>query len=262
MTDGSNPRVTVVTPVYNGARFIARTLESIRAQTYPNIEHIIIDGGSSDDTMKVVERFRDRIAYSVSEPDRGMYDAINKGFAKATGSIYCYLNSDDTYEPDAIEISVSTMIRNNADLCIGNCIFIDQEDHELFRYKGVPLSFKQAQELCRIPFTQQSAFWTRQLYETVGGFDANLRYVADTKFFYEALRVSGCAPAYVDRYIARFRQHAEGFSTKAAAAMEKEHLEVLAHIQAEPSVFRLAQELRIKWINRGNLFRGLVGRWR
>jgi glycosyltransferase involved in cell wall biosynthesis len=262
MIDSPSPRVTVVTPVFNGARFITRTLESIRSQTYPNIEHIVIDGGSTDDSMTIVERFADKIAYAVSEPDRGMYDAINKGFAKATGSIYCYLNSDDVYAPNAIEMAVSAMQREQADLCMGNCIFIDENDHELSRYKGVPLNFEQARELCRIPFTQQTAFWTRQLHEAVGGFDANMRYVADTKFFYEALRLSGRAPAYVDLYVASFRQHNDGFSTKAALAMEQEHRQVLAHIGAVPGPRRLAQELRMKWINRHNLLRGLARRWR
>ena len=262
MIDRTSPRVTVVTPVYNGARFVKRTLESVRAQTYPNIEHIIIDGGSTDDTMKIVALFQDRIDYSISEPDRGMYDAINKGFAKATGSIYCYLNSDDTYEPDAIEIAVNAITDNNADLCIANCIFIDQDDLELFRYKGVPLTFQQARKLCRIPFNQPTAFWTKRLHELVGGFDANMRYVADTKFFYEALRVSDRAPAYLDHYVARFRQHEDGFSTTAALAMEQEHLKVLAQIGAVPGIGRLAQEARVKWINRGNLLRGLSRRWK
>lgn len=262
MNFASTPRVSVVTPVFNGARYIARTLESIRVQTYPHVEHIIVDGGSADGTMDIVEQFRDGIAHVVSEPDRGMYDAINKGFAHATGSIYCYLNSDDIYEPDAIELAINAMVNKRADLCIGNCIFIDQDDNELRRYKGVPMDFDQARELCRIPFAQQTAFWTRALYEAVGGFDLSLRYVADTKFFYEALRLSGRAPAYVDRYIARFRQHDEGFSTKEALAMKQEHLLVLTQMQAVPGATRLAQELRVKWINRINLLRSLSRRWR
>lgn len=261
MTIASNLRVSVVTPIFNGARFLTRTLESIRAQTYPHVEHIVIDGGSSDGTMLIVEQFKDGIAHIVSEPDRGMYDAINKGFARATGSIFCYLNSDDIYEPDAIELVVKAMVMHNADLCIGNCIFIDQDDKEIRRYKGVPMDFDRARELCRIPFTQPTTFWTRSLHEAVGGFDLSLRYVADTKFFYEALRLSGRVPTHVDRYIARFRQHDEGFSTKAALAMEDEHRLVLSQIQAVPGAMRLAQELRVKWINRMNLLRSLSKRW-
>jgi len=260
MSESSQQKVTIVTPVFNGARFIERTLQSVRRQTYSNIEHIVVDGASTDSTMRIIERHRDGLAAIISEPDRGMYDAINKGFAKSTGAIFCYLNSDDLFEPDAVELAVNAITQANADMCIGNCIFIDEDDHELFRYIGVPLDYSHTLQLCRMPFAQQTAFWTRDIHDQVQGFDASMRYVADTKFFFNALRLSGRPPVHVNRYVARFRLHAGGFSTKAAKAMEKEHQQVLTDIGVSPGMMRLIQEMRVKWINRGNLWRRMYRR--
>lgn len=262
MSDTVKPKVSIVTPVYNGGRFIARTLQSVRNQTYENIEHIVVDGASTDDTMTIVGHYRNRLAVVISEPDKGMYDALNKGFSRATGAIFCYLNSDDVFEPDAVALAVDAMTRANADLCVGNCIYIDEYDRELFRYIGVPLDYSSARELCRIPFAQQTAFWSRHLHEEVGGFDDRMRYVADTKFFFNALRLSGRPPEHVNQYVARFRQHAGGFSTKAAKDMEIEHQQVLSEIGLRPGMMRYIQEIRVKWINRVNICRRTYRRLR
>jgi glycosyltransferase involved in cell wall biosynthesis len=261
MTQSSNPKVTVVTPVYNGSRFIERTLQSVHQQTYSNIEHIVVDGASTDTTMEVVDRYSDRLALVISEPDKGMYDALNKGFSRATGSIFCYLNSDDLYEPEAIAYAVDAMSRSGVEMCIGDCIFIDEHDHELFRYIGVPMNYLQTLELCRIPFSQQSAFWTRRIHIEVGGFDAGLRYVADTKFFYAALRLLGQAPVHTGHYSARFRQHPDAFSTRAAEAMRMEHQTILADIGAAPSIITMMREVEVKWKNRMNLWDRVCRRW-
>lgn len=98
------PRISVVTVCLNSVATLARTLESVKAQTYPDIEHIVIDGGSTDGTLDVIRRYQNRIAHWVSEPDRGLYDAMNKGIARARGDWIHLLNSDDYYvDPVAIE---------------------------------------------------------------------------------------------------------------------------------------------------------------
>lgn len=109
-TKNSLPLVSVVTVVWNGAKTIRRTIESVVNQTYSNIEYIIIDGGSTDGTVDIIENYARRIAYWVSEPDGGIYDAMNKGIKRVSGSIVCILNADDYYVDDAIECVVSEFI--------------------------------------------------------------------------------------------------------------------------------------------------------
>ena len=97
------PKVSVITPCFNHAQFVDATMRSIHGQRYPNLEHIVIDGGSTDGSVAIIDSYRDRLAYWVSEPDDGQTDALIKGFDRATGDIYCWLNSDDLFEPNTLQ---------------------------------------------------------------------------------------------------------------------------------------------------------------
>src|SRR5688500_12214725 len=93
------PRITIVTPNYNYGHFLEKAIVSVLDQQYPNLEYIIIDGGSTDNSIEIIRKYEKHLAYWISEPDKGMYDAINKGFSRATGEVMAWLNSDDTYFP-------------------------------------------------------------------------------------------------------------------------------------------------------------------
>ncbi|MDH4242063.1 MAG: glycosyltransferase, partial [Phycisphaerae bacterium] len=104
MTDSVAPSISIVTPSYNQGRFLEEAICSVLAQSYRNVEYVVIDGASTDDSVEVVRKYEDRLAYWVSEPDKGQYDAINKGFARTTGEIMAWLNSDDKYTPWALAV--------------------------------------------------------------------------------------------------------------------------------------------------------------
>ncbi|WP_461485736.1 glycosyltransferase family 2 protein, partial [Pedobacter sp.] len=105
------PKISIVTPSYNQGQYIEETILSILNQNYPNLEYIIIDGGSTDHTVEIIKKYEDRITYWVSEKDNGQSHAINKGFEKATGEIFAYLNSDDCYYPNTFWEIANTYVR-------------------------------------------------------------------------------------------------------------------------------------------------------
>jgi len=141
------PRISLITSSFNQGRFIARTIESVLAQDYPDVEHIVVDGMSTDSTADVLARFRHLTV--IREPDRGQADAINKGFRAATGQIFGFLNSDDTLEPGALR-SVADAIDPAAGrhIVMGRCRFIDEED----RFIGVehPSAFESHRRVLEI----------------------------------------------------------------------------------------------------------------
>lgn len=209
MTD--RPLVTVITPTFNQAAFIERTLASIRAQSYPEIEHIVIDAGSTDGTLDILRReaAAGRLSF-VSEPDRGMYDGINKGQARARGEILAYLNSDDCWFPWSVEAAVETFQAHpDAELAFGDGIKVTEENGFQRLRLFAPfdrISLANYESLC-----QPAVFWRRRLYERMGGFDAEMRYAADLDYWLRAA-AAGAAIVHIPEVIAIERMHAAAFT--------------------------------------------------
>ncbi|MBT7818335.1 MAG: glycosyltransferase, partial [Chloroflexi bacterium] len=131
----NQPLVSIITPSYNQAEYLEKTITSVLGQTYPNIEYIIIDGGSEDGSKEIIEKYQKKIKYWVSEPDQGQTDAINKGFAKANGEILAWLNSDDTYEPHAVAEAVTYLLEHpEIGLVYGDTDFIDAQDRKIGKF--------------------------------------------------------------------------------------------------------------------------------
>ena len=171
-----NPVVSIVTPVYNGEEFIEECIKSIKNQTYTNIEHIIIDGGSTDNTINIVKKYESQYNMKwISEPDNGMYDAINKGFNLSRGEIIAWLNSDDMYMPWAIELVVTAMTRySHIKWCTGIPAFWNEKNLltgvaaicPLYYRKFIQKGLYDGRVLGFIQ--QESTFWMRELWIKAG----------------------------------------------------------------------------------------------
>jgi len=213
------PRLTVVTPSYNQGRFIGQTIESILGQGYPDLEYIVMDGGSTDETVEILERYGDRITWR-SERDRGQSDALNKGMRLATGEVVAFLNSDDFYESGAL-LAVGEFFASTpgSQWVTGKCRTVDEDGREIRRgvtlYKNAWLRLGGYRALQVLNYVSQPAtFWRRTLLERVGEFDESLDYAMDYDYWLRAGRYFELT--VLDRYLASFRVH--GASKAGASA--------------------------------------------
>ncbi len=193
------PKITVVTVVYNGEKYLEQTIQSLIAQTYKNIEYVIIDGGSNDGTLEIIKRYCHHISHWQSEPDRGIYDAMNKGLAKATGEIITFLNADDWYEPDALESIVEVFTAHpQLDFVFGDVIQIDPLTHHETTYR---VRLNEAHRL--MPFGHPALFVKTAVHRQFP-FDTHFRIAADYDLVLSLLD-RHCSYAYLPKRITNFR---------------------------------------------------------
>lgn len=223
------PRLSIVTPSFNQGSFIEATIRSVLEQGYPDLEYLVIDGGSTDNTLEILRRYEDRLQW-ISEPDRGQSDAINKGFRRATGEVVAYLNSDDLYEPGAL-LAVGQFFAEHPEAMwvTGRCRIIDHQARECRRlitwYKNFWLRTGSRGVLAVLNYVSQPAtFWRRRVIAEIGELDEALHFTMDYDYW---LRLSSRWPVHViDRFLASFhihpgskggtsaaRQFSEGFHT-------------------------------------------------
>lgn len=174
-------KFSIVMPSYNSARFIERSLLSVLNQDWPNIELIVIDGGSTDGTQAIIERYSDRIDYFETAPDRGQSDALNKGYARATGDIYGWLNADDLYVDEAFRRAARALRDPRKRMVYGDWLTIDAEDEVIFRHVALPPSLPRL-IADGLQFNLQSLFWRADVHEKAGPFDIRLHRTMDYDF--------------------------------------------------------------------------------
>jgi len=180
------PVVSVVTPSHNSSRFIRETIESVLLQKYPAIEHIVIDGGSTDGTLDILREYP-HLTW-ISEPDRGQSDALNKGFLQAQGDIIGWLNADDTYEPDAVFTAVNFLLENdNVDLVYSDARVIDETSRQIGITKSRPFDLNLL--LISNFINQPTVFVRRHIIKRLGGVNEDLDFVMDRELW---LRI-GCS---------------------------------------------------------------------
>jgi len=220
-----SPLVSVVTPSFNQGAFLEETILSVLSQQYPNLEYLVLDGGSSDGSVDVIRRHAERLAYWASEPDGGQADAVNKGFARATGEILGWLNSDDTYEPGAVRAAVETFCAHpEADALYGDCAYVDEAGKPLTVFRGQP--FDLAAYLTTEGFIHQpTVFFRRRVLEQIGFLDPAFHLCLDYEYW---LRIGlACRWHYVPRTMARFRLHPLGKTRARSAEFLVERLRCL-----------------------------------
>ncbi len=210
-------RIALVTPVYNSGRYIEQTIRSVLAQSYPNLDYFIVDGGSTDNTLEVIRKYEGEISGWVSEPDKGMYDAINKGFARTSGEIMGWISATDRLHIGGLSV-VGSIFRD----------FMEVEwitaRRTVFNEEGVMVRVDPLMRWSRYRFLlgasnrhiqQEATFWRRSLWERAGGqVDAAWRYASDFELWVRFFRH---AQLYtVDSLIGGFREHGDSDSLQQA----------------------------------------------
>jgi glycosyltransferase involved in cell wall biosynthesis len=207
------PLVSIVTPSFNQAVYLEETIRSVLDQDYQNLEYIIIDGGSTDGSIEIIQKYAERIAWWVSEPDRGQTDAINKGFSKAKGQILAWLNSDDTYIRGAVSEAVEFLQTHpEVGMVYGDANLIDEEGHVIGKF---PARQTDNRRLMRgyVHIPQQASFFWADLWRIVGPLDPTFYFAMDYDLW---VRLSQQASLkYYPRLWANFRLHGGAKSIEA-----------------------------------------------
>ena len=214
------PLVTVVTPSLNHGRFIRETIESVLSQSYSRIEYLVMDGGSTDETVEILKSYDDRLGW-VSEPDDGQTQAINKGWRRARGTLIAYLNSDDTYLPGAVETAVAAFgAHPDAGAVYGEGYHVDEAGRVIERYPTEPFDLARLAETCFI--CQPTVFLRRHVVERLGYLDESRRYCMDYDLWIRVAKASRFV--YVPNYLANTRLHS---ATVTDALRGPVHAEIL-----------------------------------
>lgn len=215
------PKISIITPSYNQAGFLERTICSIIEQRYSNLEYIIIDGGSTDGSVEIIKKYAKDLTYWISEKDNGQANALNKGFRRATGDIVAWLNSDDEYCPGVLEIIAKTFVANpGIDFVFGNRISIDENRNILRGERHTRFSFS-AFIVLGMTISQPACFWRRSIFEKYGYLDESMRFCMDYEFF---CRIGQHIKAkHIRQPLAKFRWHSSSKSTNLQDTRLQEH---------------------------------------
>lgn len=228
------PLVSIITPSYNQGQYIRATIESVLQQDYPHIEYIVVDGGSSDNTLSILKEYGERIHW-ISEPDQGQTDAINKGIHLSSGDIIAYLNSDDIYLPSVISLIVSEFKKYpDIEFLYGDHYAIDKDGTVISHEKTIPFDpnilLYDANFIC-----QPASFYRRKLFEKIGIFDMDMFYLMDYEFFLRAAK-QDIYFRLVRKYLAAIRFHSSCKTLTGDHALAHQR-RVLKEKYANPKLF-------------------------
>ena len=199
-------KISIITVSYNSAKTIEDTIKSVLSQTYPDIEYIIIDGGSTDGTLEIIKKYRDKIAKFISEPDKGLFDALNKGIKMATGEIVGILHSDDFYaDGKIIESIAGAMAKQNADVCWGDLVYVDRNDIEKAVRYWKSSSYKKGKFKKGWMPPHPTFFAKKELFEKYGYYKLEMRMAADYELMLRFMERYGVKTCYLPRVLTKMR---------------------------------------------------------
>ncbi len=240
------PRITVVTPSFNQGEFIEATLRSVLDQNYPNLEYLVLDGGSTDDSAAIIKRYAPHLTYWHSRKDAGQADALRTGFAMATGDILCWLNSDDIFLPGALR-TVGALFRRHhrTDVIYGNRLVIDRDGKVIDRHIW-PWHLMAAHWWTGQPLAQECCFFRRAIYQRVGGIDASKFFIMDYDLFFRMWRAGKFRKTM--EFLGCIRQHETTKGTRHLDVWQRELGEARERFGLrEPGYFAVRM---LNWIDR------------
>ena len=209
------PKISIITPSFNQGQFIEETIRSVLLQGYPNLEYIIIDGGSTDETLEIIKKYSDFITYWVSEPDEGQSHAINKGLKQATGEVFNWLNSDDFYLPNAL-ITVGKAFKNIEMAVFCAQQYTETSDGKRTHFKGVTCKKTLEETLVSPYFSQSPTFFRLPIVKELGGLESSLFFCMDLELWLNYLTHFGHEGIFEsDSFLAVFRIHPDAKTSKA-----------------------------------------------
>lgn len=229
------PRISIVTPSFNQGDFIEETIRSVLLQGYPNLQYIVIDGGSTDQSVEVIKKYRDRLDYWASEQDRGQSHAINKGLARCTGEIFNWINSDDVLMPGALWAVARAWMDNPGHIISGSTEFFDENG----TFKVMPARAQSLRHFVRfweggeLGWAQQSTFLPLCALRDIGGVDESLKFCMDYNMMVRLLR-EGTEVIYVDEVLARFRFHETSKTVGSTVDFRLERIPMLSGLKDLP----------------------------
>ncbi len=204
-TAQTTPKVSIITAVYNNERYISQALESVLSQTYSNIEYIVIDGGSTDGTLECIEPYRSRLSVFISEPDQGIYDALNKGIAHASGEIVGILHSDDLFQDEYVVSDViEKMQKEGSELCFSDMVIVDRQLDTVFRYYKASYFRPWLFRIGWMP-PHPTTFFKKDLFKEFGLYTTRYKVVGDFDFFVRLFFSRRIAYSYINRVMVRMR---------------------------------------------------------
>lgn len=243
------PRISIITPSFNQGRYLGENIISVAIQKYPNLEHIIIDGGSTDNSLEVIEQYKNKLAYWVSEHDNGQSDAVNKGFAKTTGEIIGWLNSDDYYAPNALQAVVKAFENPTINVVCGYSILFNQKGNQ---QKGIATLGKErgAEYQARFPdINQPATFFRKKVMDELMPLSTSLHYIMDRELWIKYLQRFGTKHiATIEDTLVHFRYHEDSKSGTKEAEFDNEYATVLNWFATQNGLTEVAELLATRYI--------------